>query len=401
MNLDLLLQQARDLRQQGQGQQVQDILLTLVDYQGSALPVAQIGIEMNFAGLFAQAEKMLERALAQGGITGFSLYIAYNELCAARYATGKYREAHALFRRTRTMREDVIANLYNWSSDQDFLSQIRGKFLGDQPVAGKAILVAHEGGFGDLVMHSRYLHALKQDGARAILVETPPTAAGMFAGDPSLAEIHDMKSALAQADAITWNFDLFARYQPDPFLNPPGAPLPLFPRDVALPQSVQAQLDSTSLRIGLLTASTSRVRHDPFRAIPMPDLVPLLEAVRGRNIRFYDLNQGERSEPDAPVLEKYGIANIGNALSTFAQTAAVLRQLDLLISIDTGPAHLAGALNRPTWLLLSSACDSRWHDNRHATPWYDSMKLFRQEKLGDWTAPVQAMIAEVPRLFQP
>ena len=398
MNLDLLLQQARDLRQSGQGQRVRDILLPLSDYQGGALEVAQIGIEMNFAGLFARAEKMLERGLAQNGITGFSLYIAYNELCAAKYATGKYREAHALFRQTRTMRDDVIAHLYNWSSDQDFLGQIRSKFLGDKPVAGKSILVAHEGGFGDLVMHSRYLRALKQDGARTILVETPPSAAGIFAADPSITEIFDVKSALDQADAITWNFDLFARYQPDPFLKPSGGVLPLFPHNTALPQSLQSQLDAGAhqLRIGLLTASTSRVRHDPFRAVPLPDLAPLFEAARFRDIRFYDLNQGERTESDLATVKKYGIVELGPALENFAQTAAVLRGLDLLISIDTGPAHLAGALKRPTWLLLSAACDSRWHDDPHATPWYDNLRLYRQQKLGDWTSPIQAMIADLP-----
>ena len=87
-------------------------------------------------------------------------------------------------------------------------------------------------------------------------------------------------------------------------------------------------------------------------------------------------------------------------IETFADTAAVLRQLDLLISIDTGPAHLAGALNRPVWLLLSAACDCRWYDCRHCTPWYGSMRLYRQEVLGDWTQPMEDVIADIARLRQ-
>jgi ADP-heptose:LPS heptosyltransferase len=166
-----------------------------------------------------------------------------------------------------------------------------------------------------------------------------------------------------------------------------------------LPESVQTQLDAgrNGLRIGLLSASTSRVRHDPFRAISFADLVPLFEATRGRGLRFYDLNQAQAREADVRAQAEYGIADIGPALNTFGQTAAVLRQLDLLISVDTGPAHLAGALGRPTWLLLSAACDCRWLDNVRTTPWYDSMRLYRQSVLGDWTAPVQAMIAGLPR----
>jgi hypothetical protein len=122
----------------------------------------------------------------------------------------------------------------------------------------------------------------------------------------------------------------------------------------------------------------------------------LFEAARSRDIRFYDLSQGERTESDLATVKKCGIVELGPMLENFAQTAAVLRGLDLLISIDTGPAHLAGALKRPTWLLLSAACDSRWHDDPHATPWYDSLRLYRQQALGDWTAPIQAMIADLP-----
>jgi ADP-heptose:LPS heptosyltransferase len=91
---------------------------------------------------------------------------------------------------------------------------------------------------------------------------------------------------------------------------------------------------------------------------------------------------------------------LGPAIDTFADTATIIRQLDLVISIDTGPAHLAGALRRPVWLLLSAACDSRWYDCQHYTPWYDSMRLYRQETLGDWAQPVESIIADLLRLHR-
>jgi ADP-heptose:LPS heptosyltransferase len=82
-------------------------------------------------------------------------------------------------------------------------------------------------------------------------------------------------------------------------------------------------------------------------------------------------------------------------LSTFGDTARVLEKLDLLITIDTGSGHLAGALNRPVWVLLSQTCDARWLDCRRFTPWYPSMRFYRQTELGDWTGPLADMQADL------
>ena len=384
----------------GRGPQVRDILLGLSDHEGTAIELAQIGIEMNYVGLFRQAERIIERALARKELSGFDLYVANNELCISKYATGKFYDARALFRSTRSMHEHLIQYLYGWTNDEELIDQIRKKVLGSDPVSGKSILVAREGGFGDLVMHSRYLNALKNDGARTIYVETSEAASGIFGSDPLIIEVRDLKAALPLADHITWNVDLYARYQDNPFHFRPDWNIELFPHRAGLGAFAQGLLDSgrVALRIGILSTGNSNVRHEPFRSIPAQALVPLFEAFRGTNVRFYCLNKEGRCEIGSEAMAKYNIANLGPLVRSFADTASAIRELDLLISIDSGPAHLAGALNCPVWLLLSAACDYRWYDCQHCTPWYGSMRLYRQDILGDWTQPIENIIADLSRL---
>jgi ADP-heptose:LPS heptosyltransferase len=85
----------------------------------------------------------------------------------------------------------------------------------------------------------------------------------------------------------------------------------------------------------------------------------------------------------------------------FADSAAIMRQLDLVISIDTGPAHLSASLGRPTWLLLSANCDWRWLEHSHHTPWYPSMLLFRQSELGDWSRPLSEVMIRLQKEMGP
>jgi len=87
-------------------------------------------------------------------------------------------------------------------------------------------------------------------------------------------------------------------------------------------------------------------------------------------------------------------------LNDFADTAALVSALDLVISIDTGVAHLAGAMGKPTWVLLPFVPDWRWFNDRTDSPWYPTMRLFRQKTLGDWTAPVRAAADELVRWTQ-
>ncbi|MDD2319832.1 MAG: glycosyltransferase family 9 protein, partial [Geobacteraceae bacterium] len=139
--------------------------------------------------------------------------------------------------------------------------------------------------------------------------------------------------------------------------------------------------------IGLVWAG--RPKPDPKRSASLQAFAPLA-AVPGTT--FYSLQVGSGSEqaqdpPAGMVLRDYTAE-----LTDFSATAALIANLDLVITIDSAAAHLAGALGKETWLLLPYAADWRWMTGRNDSPWYPAMRLFRQERPGDWSTPVVAMV---------
>jgi hypothetical protein len=126
------------------------------------------------------------------------------------------------------------------------------------------------------------------------------------------------------------------------------------------------------------------------RACDLPQL-SLLAGIPG--VRFYSLQTGPdaRQLEDAPECLK--IVDLGGSVADFADTAAILQHLDLFISVDTASAHLAGALGRPAWVLLPYAANWRWLLHREDSPWYPTLRLFRQPRPGAW-APVWEQVAE-------
>ena len=113
---------------------------------------------------------------------------------------------------------------------------------------------------------------------------------------------------------------------------------------------------------------------------------------------FFALQLGEASQDPARAGFENSIADLSPLMDDFASTAALIQQLDLVITIDTSVAHLAGALGKPTWLLLSAAADWRWLIGRDDSPWYPSVRLFRQTKLGDWSDPLIRLREELARM---
>ena len=129
-------------------------------------------------------------------------------------------------------------------------------------------------------------------------------------------------------------------------------------------------------------------RLNANRSIRLQDMLPILQV---EGLRFISLQVGE----DSAQLSEFGglVADVVHKVTSFADTAALIATLDLVISIDTAVAHLAGALGVNTWVLLKYAPDWRWFLDRDDNPWYSSMRLFRQQVTGEWREPV-ARIAE-------
>jgi len=138
-------------------------------------------------------------------------------------------------------------------------------------------------------------------------------------------------------------------------------------------------------RAGFVWSGSSSHKNDLNRSIPLARLAGLFE---DPPLRCFSL-QGELREADKEVLRGLpGLDHLGGELRDFADTAAVIALLDVVISIDTAVAHLAGALGKPVVILLPHAADFRWMRNRGDTPWYPTAKLFRQPAFGDWDSVI-------------
>jgi hypothetical protein len=144
-------------------------------------------------------------------------------------------------------------------------------------------------------------------------------------------------------------------------------------------------------RVGLVWSGKPSHKNDHNRSIPLSSL-EALTAVAGA--KFVSL-QREYRESDLQVLDRLPILRIDGALTDFAETAAAIDELDLVIAVDTAVAHLAGAMGKPLWLLLSHIQDWRWLCRRTDSPWYPSARLFRQPQIGEWDSVIARVASEL------
>ncbi|MCA8067330.1 hypothetical protein LGM56_33705 [Burkholderia sp. AU38729] len=381
----------RTLRLSGHAEEAIRVLKELADRVEDPFLRAQIGIDMNLLGLFSQAEALLSQSLSvlhhepdRRALTA--------ELLVSQYAQGRFREAHTLNRRSRDAwgRAGVVSNIFS-THTSEYHRIVKKLLRCDESVAGKRVLIIHEGGLGDVIMFSRYLHLLRDEGAAAIVLQAPAILAPIFATYDWITLVENAGDAIDQSDCIICTFDLFVRYQKTPYFPswtesyvqaPAGREMPTLAAD-----TFRNRRDGVR-EIGLIWRSNTAVRHEPYRSISLAQLAPLFSS---SECRFHALQFGKITDEEHALLGQHGIGILGNELRDLGDTAVILNELDLLITVDTGPAHLAGALGRPVWVLLSAACDERWYNSHRDTPWYRSMQLYRQATLGDWSRPIAEM----------
>jgi len=262
----------------------------------------------------------------------------------------------------------------------------RPQWLGDTDLAGKRIFVYAEPGegFGDTIQFARYVPLLARRGA-TVLLEVQPPLVSLLRGVTGVAHV------TAAGEPPTPDFDCQSPLMSLPFaLKTTTATIPAEVPYLTPPADKLnwwgGRLDSGGVpRIGLAWSGRPRQGEFRNRPIPLKLIAPLLEIP---GLRFVAL-QKELREGDAALLHSYpAVVNLGPALQEFSDTAAVISTLDLVISIDTSVAHLAGALGKPVWILLQYAADWRWLLDRHDSPWYPSARLFRQPRLGDWESVI-------------
>jgi ADP-heptose:LPS heptosyltransferase len=263
-------------------------------------------------------------------------------------------------------------------------------WLGDGPIEGKTILVYADEGLGDTIQFARYIPMLAGRGARVMLWVDDPLAS-------LLSGLAGVSRLLTRSDPLP-EFDLHC-----PICSLPLAfrtRLETIPADAYLPRPPAARVQAWESRlkgrlgphqrplVGLAWSGNPKHWNDRNRSLPLRKLLPLLDL----DAAFVSLQKDPRRE-DRAQLGATGVIELTAGFTDLAETAALMSCLDLVITVDTSIAHLAAALGRPTWILLPHTPDWRWLLGRDDSPWYTSVRLFRQDARRDY-APVIERVRE-------
>lgn len=268
---------------------------------------------------------------------------------------------------------------------------IPGEVWRGQDVRGKIVYVHIEQGLGDHIQMTRYVPLIEARGAKVAL-EAPPELASLAA------------RSFPTADLITGVVKQMRYHYYIPLMSLPlafGTLVDTVPANVpylrADPQAIETWrkrlAEISGLKVGLVWAGSPGHPNDRNRSIALKEFVPLKSVP---NVRFVSLQKGAAVAQLAQVPE-LEIIDWTDQLQTLDDTAALISALDLVIAVDTSVAHLAGALAAPVWTLLAIAPDFRWMLEREDSPWYPTMRLFRQEKVEDWPSVIRRVVDELAR----
>lgn len=363
--------------------------------------LSNLGNALRELGRLEEAEAVLERAVAlEPEVIGFRYNLALLLRDRRRVA-----EALAMLEALGERQPDNVEIAWDIALTRLYLDDFRRGFAGyearellprtprrDFPgerwrggeIAGRTVLVVSEQGYGDALQFVRFVPELARRGARVVL-ECLPELAELFAALPGIETIlpkgappppYDLWAPMASLPYLL-GVDLADLPGPCPYLGvAPGRGPRLAPRR-----------PGTRLVAGLVWAGKTIPRD---RSWPLESLLPLLA---DPTIAWVSLQHGAHGDDLVRLGVDGLIGDAAPALGSFADTAALMGHLDLIVTVDTATAHLAGALGRPAYVLLRYVSDWRWGNEREDSPWYPTLRLFRQSDPDDFAGPV-ARIAE-------
>ncbi len=360
-----------------------------------------LGTTLGLFGKFVEAEAQYRRALTLRDDPQIHVCVG-----AAIGSQGRFEEEEPYYRHALTLVPDHADALHNlallelrrgnykegwalhevrWRSSKYNPMSVPGvpEWRGES-LQGKTLLVAGEQGHGDMMQFARYIPVLERMGA-TVDMWVPENIVEL------IQSVRGIRQALQKGS--TKGYDYWT-----PSMSVPHRVAHLVPGVLAETpyMSVSAErigswparakkLAGSRRKIGIVWAGSPTFGNDQFRSMPFAAWSPLAEVA---NIEWFSLQKGAARDQ----LLQSGCAlkphDLTDDIHDFADTAALIEQLDLVITVDTSVAHLAGALGKPVWVFLPANYDWRWMLDRDDSPWYPGMRLFKQTTLGDWTEPV-------------
>ena len=256
---------------------------------------------------------------------------------------------------------------------------------------GETILLHAEQGLGDTLQFVRYAPLVAERGGRVVL-EVPPRLVRLLQGLPGVSRVVGRGEPLGD---FAWHCPLMSL--PLAF----GTTVDTIPRRVPYVRADEEEVRAarqrwtgTGLRVGIAWAGNPQYRSDEQRSMPLLALMPLA-GVPG--ITWFSLQMGTACGQMRTVGERFPLIDASSTSRDLEETAALVATLDLVITVDTAMAHLAGAMGVPLWVVLPHLADWRWMEERADSPWYPGARLFRQPAPGDWASAVERMRGELER----
>jgi hypothetical protein len=267
-------------------------------------------------------------------------------------------------------------------------------WTGAGEIAGKTILLHAEQGYGDTIQFCRYVPLVAERGARVIL-EVPKPLQELMSTLACTAQIVRKGAPLPDFDlhcpllSLPVALDTRVETIPSatPYLKVPAAAVKHW--DLQLRQYGRP-------RIGIAWSGSATHKNDRNRSISLNALLPLMDT----HATFVSLQKDVRADDARVLKERNDLLDFGDALVNFSETAALIANLDLVISADTSVAHLAGALAKPIWVLLSFVPDWRWLLDRDDSPWYPTARLFRQDSSRAWESVIDSVRVALSEFVQ-
>lgn len=270
---------------------------------------------------------------------------------------------------------------------------LKPQWTGRESLKGKTLLIYSEQGYGDAVQFSRYATLAKQRGAKVILEVWGSLA-------PLMGTLKDADQVVVHGESLP-AFDYHSSMMSLPLAfdsrvdTVPVAPSYLS-SDPVKRDEWQARLGArTKPRVGLVWSGSASHGNDHNRSVPLAMLAPILS----ERYEFICLQKEIRPD-EQELLKTLPVRDVSELLTDFSDTAALCDLMDIIITVDTSVAHLAGALGRPVWILLPTPFEWRWLEQGRSSHWYPSATLYRQQQMGDWQPVIDTVSADLQQ-WQP